>query len=171
MVSLAAPERTIQRRPSAARSADLKVLAVIDGTERTARIIDYALNLKSRGHGLQVVVLGVVQEPATGRLRGYGTFKQTEVYGGLIDAMRQRAVTSVARRLDQEKIVHIDRVEVGDPAATILRIANEEGADLILLGNGPPGVVQRMLSAIGLSVATVTSQVVQQANVPVVVVK
>jgi nucleotide-binding universal stress UspA family protein len=86
--------------------------------------------------------------------------------------MRQRAVSAVARRLDQEKIDHIERVEVGDPTETILRVAREEDADLILLGHGPPGVVQRMLpTIIGLSIATVTSQVVQLADVPVVVVK
>jgi nucleotide-binding universal stress UspA family protein len=171
MVSLTSPTRTIEQRTSEAASPGLKVLAVIDGTERTGRIIDYAIGLKSRSRGLQVVVLGVVQEPATGRLRGYGTFKQAEIYGGLIDTMRQRAVSAVARRLDQEKIAHVDRVEVGDAVATILRVAREEDADLILLGDGPPGVVQRMLTAIGLSLATVTSQIVQLATVPVVVVK
>ena len=171
MVSLRSPTRAIEERTSEATAPGLKVLAVIDGSERTGRIVDYARGLKSRGHGLQVVVLGVVPEPATGRLRGYGSFKQAEVYGGLKETMRQRAVSAVARRLDQEKIAHVDRVEVGDPVATILRVAREEDADLILLGDGPPGVVQRMLPAIGLSVATVTNQVVQLATVPVVVVK
>ena len=171
MVSLTSPTRTIEQRTSESAAPGLKVLAVIDGTERMGRIVDYAIGLKRRSRGLQVVVLGVVQEPATGRLRGYGTFKQAEVYGGLIDTMRQRAVSAVARRLDHEKVAHIDRIEVGDPAATILRVAAEEDADLILIGDGPPGMVQRMLPSIGLSVATVTSQVVQQASVPVVVVK
>jgi nucleotide-binding universal stress UspA family protein len=171
MVSLTSPTRSFEKRTSEAAAPDLTVLAVIDGTERTGRIVDYALGLRRRGHGLRVVVLGVVLEPATGRLRGYGTFKQAEIYGGLIDTMRQRAVSSVARRLDQEKIAHVDRVEVGDPVATILRVAQEEDADLILMGEGPPGLAQRMLPAIGLSVATVTSQVVQLAIVPVVVVK
>lgn len=171
MVSLSSPTRTIEHRTAKAAAPSLKVLAVIDGTERTGRIVNYALGLKSRSSGLQVVVLGVAQEPATGRLRGYGTFKQAEIYGGLIETMRQRAVSAVARRLDQEKIAHTDRVEVGDPAATILRVAREEEVDLILLGDGPPGVVQRMLPSIGLSIATVTSQVVQLADVPVVVLK
>jgi nucleotide-binding universal stress UspA family protein len=149
----------------------LKVLAVIDGTERAGRIVDYAIGLKRRSPKLQVVVLGVVQEPATGRLRGYGTFKRAEIYGALIDTMRERAVSAVARRLDHEKVAHIDRIEVGDPADTILRVASEEDADLILLGDKPPNVLQRLLPEIGLSLATVTSQVVQKATVPVVVLK
>ena len=116
-------------------------------------------------------MLGVVPEPATGRLRGYGTFKQAEVFGGLKDTMRRRAVSAVARRLNQEKIAHVDRIEVGNPVATVLRVAEEEDADLILLGAGRPTLVQRMLPAIGLLLATVANQVVQLATVPVVVVK
>jgi nucleotide-binding universal stress UspA family protein len=171
MVSLTLPTRTIEHPAAKAEAPSLKVLAVIDGTERTGRIVNYALGFKSRGSSMQVILLGVVREPATGRLRGYGTFKQTEIYNGLIETMRQRAVSAVARRLDQEKIVHTERVEIGDPAATILRVAREEDVDLILLGDGPPGVVQRMLPSIGLSIATVTSQVVRLADMPVVVVK
>ena len=171
MVSLTSPANTIEQRTAEVAEPRLKVLAVIDGTERAGRIIEYVAGLQSQGKGLHVVVLGVVQEPATGRLRGYGTFKQAQVYRGLIDTMRRRAVFAAARRLDQERIAHVNRVEVGDPAATILRVAQEEGVDLILLGDGPPGVVQRMLPSIGLSLATVTSQVVQLADVPVVVVK
>jgi nucleotide-binding universal stress UspA family protein len=171
MVSLTSPARTTESQTVEAAEQRLKVLAVVDGTERTGRIIEYALGLQSHSNGLHVAVLGVVQEPATGRLRGYGSFKQAQIYRGLIDSMRQRAVSAVARRLDQEGITHISRVEVGDPAETILRVARDEDVDLILLGHGPPGVVQRMLPTIGLSIATVTSQVVQLADVPVVVVK
>src|SRR4029079_19327916 len=169
MVSLAS--RAIEQRPTEAEYPGLKVLAVIDGTERTGRIVVCAVRLGSRSLGLQVVVLGVVPEPDTGRLRGYGSFKQAEIYGKLIDTMRQRVVAAVARRLDREKIAHVDRVEVADPVATILSVAQAEDADLILIGGGPPGMVQRLLSAIGLSVPTGASRVVQLATVPVVVVR
>ena len=169
MVSLAS--HAIEKPASHATAPVLKVLAIIDGTERAGRVIDYALGLKGRGYRLQVVVLGVVPEPPTERLRGYGSFKQAEIYDGLKERLRERAVASVARRLDQEKIAHVDRIEVGDPVKTILRVAGEEGVDLILLGDGPPSVVQRMLPSIGLALATITGQVVQRATMPVVVVK
>jgi nucleotide-binding universal stress UspA family protein len=66
----------------------------------------------------------------------------------------------------------VDRIEVGDPAETILRVASEEGCDLILLGDEHPGALRRWLPKVtGLSLATVASQVVQLAAVPVVVVK
>lgn len=171
MISMQSRTQAVAERASEAVQASLKILVVIDGSERTGRIIEHVRSLKDRGYRLQVVVLGMVPEPATGRLRGYGSFKQGEVRSGLKHAMQERAVSAVARRLDQEKIYHNDRIEIGDPVVTILRVAREEEADLILLGRGPPGLAERLLAPIGLSVATVTNQVVQRAPVPVVVVK
>ena len=69
-------------------------------------------------------------------------------------------------------IVHKDRIEVGDPARTILRVADEEACDLVLLGEAPASGLQRWLPrAMGLSVVTVASEVTQLAPVPVVIVK
>ena len=84
---------------------------------------------------------------------------------------RQLALPWQLRKVLQEKIALVDYVEVGDPTANILRVAREEGAVLILIGDVPPSIVQRILPAIGLSIATITSQVVQRATVPVVALK
>ncbi len=68
--------------------------------------------------------------------------------------------------------MHQDRLEVGDPARTILRVADEEACDLILVADPPAGAFRRWLpEAIGLTLATVASRVAQLASVPVVVVK
>ena len=54
----------------------------------------------------------------------------------------------------------------------ILRVAHEEGADIILVGDSPAGAVRRWLpKAIGLALATTAGQVAEQAEMPVVVVK
>jgi nucleotide-binding universal stress UspA family protein len=114
----------------------------------------------------------VVRKPADGRLRGNGSFKREEVHARLKEAMQERAVGSAARRFDQAQIAHKDRIEIGEPVDTILRIAREEGADIILVGHGPAGAVRRWLpKAIGLALATTAGQVAEQAEMPVVVVK
>jgi nucleotide-binding universal stress UspA family protein len=158
-------------RRSRAEILPLKVLVVVDGSERTGRVIEHVSTLASHGRPLQVVLLGVAPAPATGRLRGYGSFMQAEVHGWLKEDVRQRAVSSVARRMDHEHIAHSERIEVGDAAEAILRVASEEGVDLILLADAPAGAIQRLLPAIGLTLATVAAQVVQSAKVPVVIVK
>ena len=165
-------EHSALRRNANAKQQPLKVLAVIDGSERTGRIIEYALTLAQGGRPLELVLLGVVREPPDGRLRGYGSFKRDEVHARLKDVLGQRAVSAAARRFDQEGIAHKDRIEIGDPLDTILRVASEEGSDMVLIGDAPAGMIQRWLpKVIGLSVATVASQITLVAPIPVVVVK
>jgi len=96
-----------------------KVLVVIDGSERTGRIIEYALSLAQNGQHPEVVLLGVVPQPPEGRLRGYGSFKRDELHARLKGVLGERAIAAAARRLDQAGVSHEDRIEVGDPAESL----------------------------------------------------
>jgi nucleotide-binding universal stress UspA family protein len=148
------------------------VLVVIEGSEPMGRIIQYAIDLARNGRPLELVLLGVARAPPDGRLRGYGSFKRDEVHARLKESIGERAVSAAARRFDREGIAHKERIEIGDPVETILRVADEEGSDILLIGARPAGAVQRWLPrTIGLSLATVTNQVAQSANIPVVVIK
>jgi nucleotide-binding universal stress UspA family protein len=150
----------------------VRLLTVIDGSERTGRILELALDLVRRGLAVEAVLLGVVPEPPSGRLRGYGSFKRKDVHARLKDIMGGRAVAAAARRLDHAGVTHKDRIEVGDAAETILRVADEESCDLVLLGAAPAGPLGRWLSTIaGLSVDTVAGKVARLATLPVLIVK
>jgi nucleotide-binding universal stress UspA family protein len=149
----------------------LKVLAVIDGSERTGRVLDYLRRLALHGAKIETVLLNVQPKPEDGRLRGYGSFKKQVIYDRLINDLGRR-VASAGRRLGQATIVHKELVEVGDAVETILRVAHEERCGLILLGEADPGVVRRWLAkAARVTLGSIGSQVVQLADVPVVVVK
>jgi nucleotide-binding universal stress UspA family protein len=149
-----------------------KLLVVVDGSERAGRVIEYALGLTPNGKQREIVLLGIVRQPDDARLRGYGSFKRDQINAHLKGALGRRSMSAAARRFDQAGVAHKDRIEVGDPVKTILRVANEEGCDLILVADAPAGAVQRWLpKAVGLSLATIAGQVAQQAVVPVVVVK
>jgi nucleotide-binding universal stress UspA family protein len=150
----------------------LKVLAVIDGSERTGRVLDYLRGLVLRGAKLETVLLNIQPKPEDGRLRGYGSFNRHVIHDRLINDLGKRVVSSASRRLDRPGILHKERIEIGDAAATILRVAQEERCDLILLGESPPGAIRGWLAkAIGVVLGSIGSQVVQLADVPVVVVK
>ncbi len=169
MASIQSQQRVVALQTADSKARPLEVLAVIDGSERAGRIVEYALGLAHAGRPLQLVLLGVVREPPEGRLRGYGSFKRDEVHARLREACG-RAVAAAARRLEQEGVSHRDRIEVGDPVETILRIAREEGSDVILIGDAPAGAVRRWLGrTIGLALPTVATQVIQDAAGPVVV--
>jgi nucleotide-binding universal stress UspA family protein len=150
----------------------LKVLAVIDGSERTARVLDHLRGLALRGTKLETVLLNVQPNPEDGRLRGYGSFKNRVIHDRLINDLGMPVVSSAGRRLGQTGIPHKERIELGDAAKTILRVAQEERCDLILLGEAHPGAVRRWFAeAIGLVLGSIGSQVVQLADMPVIVVK
>jgi nucleotide-binding universal stress UspA family protein len=172
MATLQIPDRNPTWHTSDAPRRPVRVLTVIDGSERTGRIVELVLDLARRGLAVEAVVLGAIPEPPDGRLRGYGSFKRKEVHARLKDVMGARTIAAAARRFDQAGVVHKDRMEVGDLAETILRVADEEDCDIVLLGDAPAGAFRRWLSGItGLLVVTVGSQVAQLATLPVVVVK
>jgi nucleotide-binding universal stress UspA family protein len=150
----------------------VRLLTVIDGSERTGRILELALELARKGLPIEAILLGVVSEPPNGRLRGYGSFKRKDIHARLKDLMGARAVAAAARRLDHAGVTHKDRIEVGDPAEIVLRVADEESCDMVLVGDTPMGPVGRWLPRLaGLSVDTMATEVARLATLPVVVVK
>jgi nucleotide-binding universal stress UspA family protein len=172
MSSLETPDHRPAGHSPALPQRPVRLLIVIDGSERTGRIMDLALGLARKGLVIEAILLGVIRDPPDGRLRGYGSFKRKEVHARLHDLMGTRAVSAAARRLDRAGIVHQERLEVGNPVRTILRVAGEEACDLILVADARAGAFRRRLpEAVGLTVATVASRVALLAPVPVVVVK
>ena len=172
MATLQTPDRNPTRHTSDTPLRSVRMLTVIDGSERTGRIVELVLDLARKGLPVEAVVLGVIPEPPDGRLRGYGSFKRKEIHARLKDLMGSRAVAAAVRRLDQAGVTHKDRIEVGDPAETILRVADEEACDIVLLGDAPAGALRCWLSkTTGLLVATVASEVAQLATLPVLLIK
>lgn len=172
MASHQPQERPGAQRNTTTKAGSHKVLVVIDGSERTGRVIEYALGLARDGRGVEGLLLAIVAEPPNGRLRGYGSFKRDEIHARLADVLGRRAVEAAARRFDQAGIAHKNRIEVGAPAETILRVAAQEGCDVVVVGEFPAGAFRQWLpKVIGLAVSTVATQVAQFAAVPVVVVK
>jgi len=172
MASLQTQDRQSLERIAGAPLQPLRVLAVIDGSERTGRVIDFALGLVPESRSIEAILLGVIPEPPDGRLRGYGSFKAKEVHARLKELIGERAVAAAARRFNQAGVTHQNCVEVGNPAETILRVAAEQACDVILLSEAPVGTFRRwLLKVTGLLVATVATQVAQLAAIPVVVVK
>ena len=105
-----------------------------------------------------------------GRLRGYGNFRRAEIDDRLINDLGKRAVTSAARHLEAANIAHKDRIELGDPAETIVRCADEEKCDLIVLAESRPSAVRQwLMRTTGAVIHSVASVVIHLARVPVLV--
>ena len=170
----AAPARAAPNAPRAKKvPAPLRLLAVVDGTERTNRVLDYIVTLAQGRDAIEVIVLNVQTKREDARLRGYQSFKQDEVDDRLINDLGAPIVGSASRLLDKVSIQHRSKVLIGEPVQTILRCAAEEDCDSIVIGERRPEGIRRWISATaGLTLgSSPVLRLLAAAKTPVVVVK
>ena len=149
----------------------LRVLATINGSEGSGRVLNHVLRLPQLYGPVEVVVLNVQPKPQDWRLRGWGWFQREAIHDRLINELGRRAIASAGRQLDAAGIAHRDRIELGEPGETIARCAREEGCDLVVLAEPRPGAVRMwLLRNGGLSTGATAGIVVHLAQVPVVLV-
>lgn len=164
--------QTTHPPPSPAQMPALKVLVVIDGTEQAGVVLRQAIALAAGREETELILLNVQPEPANGRLRGYGSFKRDEIEDRLVNELGRRALASAGRTLDLAGLKHRSRVEIGAPIETILRVAEEEDCDLMLVGDPEPGRAGRWLAkASGWLLGSIATALTRLAPIPVVVVK
>jgi nucleotide-binding universal stress UspA family protein len=150
----------------------LRILAVVDGSQGTGRVLKYLLDQCLGGEGMEVVLLNIQPEPTEWRMRGYGWFKREATRDRLINDIGERVVTSAGRSLDAAGIKHKDRIELGRPTETIPRCAREEDCDLILMAQLDLGAIRRwLMRTTSVSIGSVASIVIHLADIPVVVVR
>jgi nucleotide-binding universal stress UspA family protein len=166
------PQSAVQKSPIAlAVSRRRKVLAVVDGSARTADVIEFLVE-QAADCAQEVVVLNVQPQPESWRLRGYETFKQDEVHDRLVNDLGKPVVASVASALDRVGIGHKERVEIGKIAETIERCAREEDCEQIILAEPRSGALRRWLARqAGVTVGAVVPQLLELTDRPVVVVR
>ena len=149
--------------------APLRLLAVVDGTECTNRVLDYIVTLAQGRDAVDVIVLNVQTMREDDRLRGYQSFKQEEVHERLINDVGAPIVGNAGRRLNKAHIPYRSEVLIGEPVQTIVRCAAEEDCDSIVIGQRPPEGMRGWISVtLGLSPV---QRLLAAANIPVVVLK
>ena len=149
----------------------LRILAAIDRSEAAGLVTKCLLEIHARSNSVEVVLLNVQPTPQAWQLRRHGCFSREVTDSRLID-LGKRAVTAVARHLDAAGLPHEDRVELGDPAETMIRHANEEHCDLIVLAEPKPGVVRDwLMRSTGFAIGSVTRKVIRFARVPIMIAK
>lgn len=148
-----------------------RILAVVDGTERTNHIVDFLISLAAHGSTIEVVVLNVQSKRHDHRLRGYQSFKRREIDDRLINVIGMPIVTSVTRRLEKLGIAAQGRVEIGESTDVILKCAMKERCDLVVIGEERPGALHRFLAhSFGIVIGT-SASLASLLECPVIIVK
>ncbi|TML93829.1 MAG: universal stress protein [Actinobacteria bacterium] len=123
-----------------------RVLASTDGSEADADLLARTVGLLGRDHGF--IVLRVVEVPVA-TLPGAG-LTGAEAAPVIVDKeAAETAEADAAADLDRHvRLLGVDamaRVEVGEAAATICRVALETNADLIVVGSHGTGLMRRLM--------------------------
>ncbi|HSV72604.1 MAG TPA: universal stress protein [Chthonomonadales bacterium] len=143
-----------------------RILVASDGSDGALKAARWAAVL-ARSIGAEVTVLHVFTMPtAFAPIVGVG--------GQILDAASiaqyaEEVQNAVARRtghvVEEEGVPYSTRLEIGHPAGTIVRIADEEGFDLIVLGSR--GLTELKSFMLG----SVSDRVSHHAHCPVLIVK
>ena len=137
------------------------ILVGVDGSEASLRAAEKAADLASH-HRAKIVLLSVVPPPTV----FLGELMTPEVIDPkpLVDAARS-ALEKLAERLRGEKGVEVEvHVVIGDPAESIVDIARDFDADLIVVGRRGLSKIERLF------VGSVTRKVLERTDRDVLVV-
>jgi nucleotide-binding universal stress UspA family protein len=142
----------------------MKVLIPIDDSDTSRRATEQAARLvASAAGGIEVVLLNVRSDPE------YRGELSPQDYQAIDRAQREAQQKLLARSLEHAKRIGLTQVSIdaaqGQAADEIVRVAQEQGVDQIVMGTHGRGAVGRLL------LGSVAQRVIQLAPMPVTVVK
>jgi nucleotide-binding universal stress UspA family protein len=129
-----------------------------DDTEPSKRALERAAGLaQASGSKLLVTSVAPILEPASAR--GAGGIDPTDTPADHIAELGHARDFLAGKGLDAKY-----QAAIGEPADTIVALANERGADLIVVGTREPGLLARLLGQ------SVSDSVAHQARCDVLIV-
>ena len=124
-----------------------KILVPTDGSDHAKKAIDYACDLGLK-YGATVYLLHIVHKSGTPKrlLEVIEEHKKVESVDLLLREIGERILKAAEREVEKKglKDFHSFVIE-GDPAETILRFAEKENVDMIVMGSRGLGTVQGFL--------------------------
>jgi nucleotide-binding universal stress UspA family protein len=140
-----------------------KILVPIDGSEPSIRALDHAVNL-AKVHGSVIQIISVIDELKLPFGAQYSLWAQ-DSHQKLVRSSLESLNKEMVRVKDAYPEIMIDAsIHEGDPANTIVRIAEEDGYDLIVIGKKGLNLIEDLV------MGSVTRKVVKKSKVSVTVV-
>lgn len=140
----------------------MKILLAVDGSEVSLKAVRVALAMRKEGLAAELV-LANVQEPAN--LYEMMTAPDPEVLERVSQAAGADILAPAEAILKDAGVAYESEVGGGDPAHTIVDIAERYRCDLIVMGARGTGALRSAL------LGSVSNEVLHAAPVPVMIVK
>ena len=140
-----------------------KILVPIDGSEPSIRALNHAIELANI-HGSKINLISVIDElklPFGAQFKIWAQESHERLTRTILESLNKE----LTRVKESYPSIDVDAtIHNGDPADTILKIAEEEGYDLIVMGKKGVSLIEEMV------MGSVTRKVVKQSSVTVTVV-
>lgn len=141
----------------------MKILIPVDGSANAQRAVDHVIgNIAAFKEQPQLLLLNVQWNVATGNVK---LFINRET---IDDYYREEGVAALQRAreaLDAAALPYQYHISVGTPADAIVKYANEQGVDQIVMGRQGQGGLQALL------LGSVVNKVLHLASCPVLLIK
>ncbi|EJN59179.1 universal stress protein [Halogranum rubrum] len=138
-----------------------RILVPTDGSEGVERAISHAVDL-AEAHGAAIHAVYVVN---TAGFTGLPMESSWEGVEEMLHEDAEQALTTVRELAEQHGVPVETHVLEGSPQREIVRYAEEEGCDLVVMGTHGRGGIDRLL------LGSVAEKVVRASNVPVMTVR
>lgn len=139
-----------------------KILVAYDGSDHAVRALDIGIDLAKKYEAK----LDIVEVVDTAALLGMGV---APIPGEVIQQVYNKAksdIDNAKSKAQSQGVKEVDGVVLeGDPAAAILEYAGKNGVDLIITGSRGLSTFKRLI------LGSVSTKLVQEAKVPVLVIK
>jgi nucleotide-binding universal stress UspA family protein len=137
-----------------------KILLAVDGSEHSRRAVDFLVTRIKRIGCDKVILVNVqpVQE-------FMALAMNPDVILGELRNNGEKVLAEPRQRLDVHGIPYEERLEFGEVAQSIVKVAREEGCEQIIMGTRGQGAIA------GLLLGSVATNVLQLTDVPVTLVK
>lgn len=141
-----------------------RILLATDGSDMALKAARWAADLGKR-YGAKVTVLHVVHIPAVlaGSTVLPGGASDIAMVTRLMEQAANSIITLTTPVLDEHQVAYSMRIEYGHVAEEIVRVAEEENADLIVMGS------RGLSNASALLLGSVSHKVLHASHRPVLV--
>lgn len=137
-------------------------LIAVDGSEPSLKTIDYIANEAANRSPRPQLFLVNVQAPLSSNIT---RFIDEKVVADFHLEAGETALVQAKQKLDAAGLAYTSHIMVGETAPTLIDFAQDKGCKLIVMGAHGFG------SVMGALMGSITTKVVQLANIPVLVVK
>jgi nucleotide-binding universal stress UspA family protein len=142
-----------------------RILVATDGSKAADRAVDYAAGLAKR-EGADLLIANVVGGYGLPQKAMIKLTQSEQVW--LKDLLESLSAETLTKARESARAAGADQIQLesraGDVAQSIIDIANEKAADVIVVGKRGAGLVERLL------LGSVSHKLVNLATLPVIVV-